>query len=671
MKYFPFIAVVFYSCFLFGQIDSTATIKSFDSIQRDTTFFKSRPDEKRTAAQEENPITISDYLVISNSGDTTHLDTTLTIRKEYKYNVLRRDDFELMSFSNVGQAYNELGTDLDQHSVLPNMGATAKHAGYIEEDQINYFRAPTPMTELMFKTTFEQGQFLDALLTFNTSPRLNASIAYTGFRSLGKYIYEQTEWGRLRTTFNYRTANNRYWIRGHLAVQDLMAEENGGLSNKEEQFESGDEEFLDRSRIDLDFTDANSRVFGRRYVFNHQFNLVRPKKDSLKNRSTLLAIGHKFKYETRFYQFLKSDTLNLAGEPIFGDAFVEPIDDKAKLQVMQNQLSASFSNKVLGNLTGMVDFYNYNYFFNSLLILENQTIGNRLDGQEVLLGASYKNQIGPLRLTGHLRYNISGDFAGTLVNGSADYKLNENNRVYASVHGSSRLPNFNFLLYQSDYRNFNWNNVGIFEKQRTQSITLGYDSKFFGNIFAKYSAIENYTYFKSVATEEQIAIGLQDAFVEPFQEGPSLKYLKVRWNKEFTWRKWALNSTVQYQNVNQENNVLNLPELLTRNSFYFSSDVFKKAMFLQTGVTFKYFSAYNMNAYHPLLGEFYVQENEELGGFPLIDVFVNMKVRQTRIYFKAEHLNTTWSTNYNYYAAPNYPYRDFVIRFGLVWNFFS
>ena len=94
-------------------------------------------------------------------------------------------------------------------------------------------------------------------------------------------------------------------------------------------------------------------------------------------------------------------------------------------------------------------------------------------------------------------------------------------------------------------------------------------------------------------------------------------------------------------------------------------------MYIQTGVTFKYFTAYNMNAYNPLLGEFYVQNQEELGAFPLIDLFINARVRQTRIYLKAEYINTIWSKEYNYYSAPNYPYRDFVIRFGLVWNFFS
>ena len=182
--------------------------------------------------------------------------------------------------------------------------------------------------------------------------------------------------------------------------------------------------------------------------------------------------------------------------------------------------------------------------------------------------------------------------------------------------------------------------------------------------------LDNYAYFASTATEEEIGLGQETAFVRPFQESGTVNHLKLKYEKEIKWRKWALMNTVMYQEVTQDNQVLNLPQVVTRNSLYFSSDVFKKAMFLQTGVTFKYFTSYNMDAYNPLLGEFYIQNNEELGGYPLLDVFINAKVKQTRIYLKAEHLNSIFSEP-NYYSAPNYPYRDFVIRFGLVWNFFS
>ena len=52
-----------------------------------------------------------------------------------------------------------------------------------------------------------------------------------------------------------------------------------------------------------------------------------------------------------------------------------------------------------------------------------------------------------------------------------------------------------------------------------------------------------------------------------------------------------------------------------------------------------------------------------------MDFFVNAKIQQTRLYFKLEHFNSSF-TGYNFYSAPNYPYRDFSFRFGLVWNFF-
>lgn len=674
MKNTFFVFFLCLSSFAFSQIGDRPPKPSTESDslprRKDSLALNTKPRLDKQKVEESKKITIQDYKIISSQGDTTFLDTTLTIQKEYKYNVLRKDDFELMSFANVGQQYNALGKSFEQTVPLPNIGAAAKHVNYLESDDVKYYHVPTPMTELFFKTVFEQGQFLDAVLTLNTSERFNFSIAFNGFRSLGKYQYEQAQSGRFRTTFNYRTKNNRYWVRGHFASQDIKGEESGGLSNKETQFESGSDDFLDRSRIDVFYTNADSRLLGRRYYLDHQFNLVRPRTDSVKTTKTRIAIGHKFQYESRYFQFTQSSAPS--SPAVFGSSFLSSIDDKASLEVTQNQLSAIFSNPKWGDLKGMLDLYDYNYFFKSLLVQEDeQIISNQLNGNEILIGGSYRNKIGPLSLEGSIRYGLSGDVTGSLIDANASYNFDASNKVYASVHGSSRMPNFNFLLYQSDYENFNWQNDQHFNKQKVQSIAVGADFKWFGDVSAKFTAIDNYTYFASEATPEDIEGNLETAFVKPFQDESTINYLRVKWNKEFKWRKWALNNTMLYQEVAQDEQVLNLPQLLTRNTIYFSSDVFEKAMFLQTGVTLKYFTSYNMDAYHPLLGEFYIQNNEELGAYPLLDVFINAKVRRTRIYFKAEHINTIWSKNYDYYVAPNYPYRDFVIRFGLVWNFFS
>lgn len=615
----------------------------------------------------EDLITIRDYQIISYARDTTFLDTTLTIQKEYNYNFLRRDDFELMPFANIGQPYNSLGRQFSNRHYYPRLGAVGRNFNYQETEDINYYDVATPVSDLMFKTTLEQGQLLDALLTFNVTRRLNLAVGFKGFRSLGKYQFNQAQSGNFKTSFNYRTKNDRYQIRGHIAAQDLEAEENGGIENRE-QFENDPEgDFTDRGRIDVLFANANNRILGKRYYFDHQFLLFGKAKDSIRKGKSKVRIGHEFNYETKFYEFVQS-----AQEDAFGEeVFLTPIEDRARLKTMYNKLSLEFLNNTLGSIAGHASLYNYNYFFNSILVTETETIENQLKGEEVVVGGTYQNQIGNLALKGGVNYTVSGELTGNSFDFSAVYGISENTTISGGINLSSRLPNFNYLLYQSDYRNFNWQNDSLFERQQNQTITFALDSKKWGHLGAEYSAIDNYSFFASTVTDEQRAAGLAEtAFVQPFQENETVNHLRVKYFKEFKWRKWALANTVLFQDVTQNQQVLNVPQILTRNSLYFSSDVFKKAMFIQTGVTLKYFTSYNLNAYHPLLGEFYIQNQEEFGGFPLLDFFINARVKQTRIYFKLEHFNSSFSEPI-YYSAPNYPYRDFVIRFGLVWNFFS
>ncbi len=225
------------------------------------------------------------------------------------------------------------------------------------------------------------------------------------------------------------------------------------------------------------------------------------------------------------------------------------------------------------------------------------------------------------------------------------------------------------MLYQSEYFNYNWQNTANFKKERVNTLQIGLDSPLWGDLEVKFSALDNYTYF-STDPDATFEEGFENANIKPLQELEGISHLKIKYAKEFTLGKFALNNTIMYQSVAQDRNVLNVPQLVTRNTLYYSADVFKKAMYIQTGVTFKYFTSYSMDAYNPVLAEFYVQDTEKLGGFPLLDFFINAKIKQTRIFLKAEHFNSSF-TGYNYYAAPSYPYRDFVVRFGLVWNFFS
>lgn len=208
---------------------------------------------------------------------------------------------------------------------------------------------------------------------------------------------------------------------------------------------------------------------------------------------------------------------------------------------------------------------------------------------------------------------------------------------------------------------YNWSNN--FNNEKRNQFQILAHTKWL-NLEAQYSILNDYLYFDNTTNNIEVLL------VKPMQNTNTITYTSIKASKEIKFWKFALDNTVLYQSAENSDKTLNVPQIVTRNSLYFSDYVFKKAMLLQTGIVFNYFTEYYVNDYNPLLGEFYVQNERKIGGFPMFDFFVNAKVKQARLFLKAEHFNSAM-TGYDFYAAPNYPYRDFIVRFGIVWNFFK
>ncbi len=606
-------------------------------------------EDKKRLEQDTLP-SIDLYKIISVKNDTTHLDTTLTILKDYKFNYLRKDNFELLPFSNTGQTYNSLSLRKDYKKTFPEFGARARHFNFFEVEDIDYYHVPTPWTQFYFKTVPEQGQQLDAFFTINTSENLNMFIAYKGMRALGKYQHILTSTGNLRMGFSYQSDNERYTVKGHFVSQDLLNEENGGLTEQAiQQYINEEEEFDDRSVLEVNFENAESVLFGKRFFLNHEYKLLNVL-DSVND----LNLEHTFDYSYKKFVYRQ----NSAEREIFGEAFeTSNLKDITRMETLFNELGVNYGNSLLGEIGFKAGHTNYDYGYNAVYIRPGDTIGNRINANLLHVAADYKKQIGGFGLEAEGKLNLSNEFSGNYLAAEAYYKFNEQNQIRFGANQNSAAPNFNFLLYQSDYVNYNWQNG--FENEIAQRLFADFTSRRFGSLYGSLSQIENYTYF-----------GLdENDNVKPFQAGEQVRYLKLKAEKEFDLGLFGFYNTVMYQNVLQGVGVLNLPEFVTRNSFYYKDHWFDKALYLQTGFTFKYFTKYQMNGYDPVLAEFYVQNTQELGGYPVVDFFFNGKVDKARIFFKLQHLNALIDGNNNF-TAPGYPYTDFLVRFGLVWDLF-
>lgn len=597
----------------------------------------------------------TDYKIISYKNDSTYIDTTLSMQKDYLFNYLRRDNFELLPFHNQGQTFNQLGYNFSEVSLYPNMGARAKHHNYYEIEDINYFQVATPTSVLFYRNGLEQGQVLDATFTFNTSKRHNFSIAYKGLRSLGKYRESLSSHGNMRITYSYLTKNNAYDLKGHIVAQDLTNNENGGLTATSiSNFENEDPNFTDRGRLETNFSNASNLLRGNRYYIEQGYKIWQ-RKDSLNNTKSFLKVGHILNYELKHYNYNQN-----SANSILGDAFTSQIEDKLTYTVIDNQAFIALKSPiVLGELKFKANYFDYNYAFKSVTIINEQTIPSSLSGNIVSVGGEWNTNLKSFNINAEASSIVTGNLTGNYLKASAEYKQDSLFIFKGTVLTNSKSSNLNFLLNQSDYINYNWfNNL---KNERTRSLLFDFTSQKLINASAQITQIDNYTYFSDTT-----------ALTQPFptQAEKTINYLKLKVSKEFKVGKFALDNTVMYQKVAQGSSVFRVPELVTRNTFYFSDYFFKgDPIYIQTGVTFKYFTEFYANSYNPLLSEFTLQNEQKIGGYPVFDFFINAQIQRTRIYLKAEHFNSNFTAP-NYYSAPNYPYRDFVVRFGLVWNFF-
>jgi len=601
---------------------------------------------------------ITSYKIYTLEHDTTFVDTSLTIKKEYDYNYLRKDNFGLLPFFNEGQTYNTLQFSLNQFSPFPEFGYKAKHFGYLEANEIKYYSAATPLTELYFKTVMQQGQSVDAFVTMNTSERFNFSVAYKGLRSLGKYINQLSSTGSFRFTASYNSKTQRYIANAHFTGQDILNNENGGITTPQD-FESKDENFTERQRLEVYLKDAATFMKGNRYFIDHQFRVNPDKKENN------LYIAHQFTYENKYFEYYQPTVLSTVGTkqfnrfgPSYGNSV---INDQVKYNRMYNKVGAIYENTTLGKFQFFAEDFRYNYYYDKVYIFADRIIPGQLNDAINTIGGQYEYQKNNWKAK-LLYSNSVTDQDLTNIDGKVTYAYNEKNKITFGYQKMNKLPNQIYNLHQSSYVNYVWANN--FKNEKINNLTVNAETQW-ANAALQVSSYNDFLYFSDDSTNDSIQL------VSPKQYSKSIKYLSLKVNKEIKFWKLGLDNTILYQKTDQSENILNVPDFVTRNTLYFSDYFFKKALYLQTGVTFNYFTKYYANDYNPVLTEFFVQQKKQIGDFANFDFFINGRIRQTRIFVKAEHFNAAWAPTNNFYSAPNYPYRDFLIRFGLVWNFFQ
>ena len=259
---------------------------------------------------------------------------------------------------------------------------------------------------------------------------------------------------------------------------------------------------------------------------------------------------------------------------------------------------------------------------------------------------------GELYLSGYR----SGDFSlDGIVSKSFDWKKGKASWLIKGAV-TNHQPSFWYEQWGSNH--FIWNN----NFNKVFRIDLGTEFLYPGRnvrIKLNYAILDNYTDFNYSALPSQHTGGLSVGSLTITKE------LKA-------WKFHLANDILVQRSSNSE--ILDLPLLSIRSSAYFEHlFIFEKTngrLNTQLGADVTFHTLYHPYSYMPATGRFYRQNQLLAGNYPFINVFLNIKLKRTRLLLMFDHVNSGLM-GYDYYMIPSYPMNIRMFRYGIAWTFYD
>lgn len=261
-------------------------------------------------------------------------------------------------------------------------------------------------------------------------------------------------------------------------------------------------------------------------------------------------------------------------------------------------------------------------------------------------------------------FNINGDINLTFP------FLKENAVFGATTSIRNREP----LFYQNKYhaRDCWWDNK--FDKELSTRIGGFIEiNRLNTRISADIENISNYIYLidngtsTTLGTENTVLHNLQY-----LQNSGSIQIASATLNQDFALGPLYWDNSITYQ-ISGDNDILPLPELNIFSDLYLKFN-YAKRLRIELGANVSYFTEYAAPAYSPALGQYNMQnKNSEIkvGGYPLVNAYVNCSLRGVRFYLMFYHVNEGASSNMNSFFVPNYPLNPRMLHMGISWTFFD
>lgn len=595
--------------------------------------------------------TIQDYRYQTQYSEKKIFDTVLTFDKTHifsQYN--NQDNFGRAQFANIGAGFNPLSYEVNAEQ---NLSLLPSNKAYVilGIDDVKYYDVKTPTATFVYHTAMRNGAALQSMYTQNIGKRFNFSVEYDGLRSEGMYRNSLAANNKTLFSGHYTSKSGNYELFTHYLHQNVNNQESGGIVD-DDLFQAGASNISNKYNAQVNLEESSSQYSYRRYYLSHQFTPFNSEKFPFRIRHTIFNQGNKYYYfqdalENYWYS-------NTASEIISG---FSPSTKKYSNN-LSNTVSLVFDNEKF-KLDAGVRYQMLKFGLNEINL---PTVNVPSELKENRLGAVGNLQVklfDKFQLNSFLEFSKGSQFGNYLkTTNNVKFEPIKDYFVNAKVNFQSVYPSFNYLANSSVYRKFNY----YLQDAKNQTITeIGgsINLKWFkSELFANYFRIDNYTYFDSNAISRQ--------------SENSLNISQIGGDATFSYRKFHLNTRVQFQNALTNKDLLPMPSFIGRANFFFQTRAFKNAAEIQAGIKVYYFSKFASREYFPILSEYILPRADSfsIGGEPIADLYLNFKVKKMFFFIEGQQIGTMLSHN-KAYAFPHYPVYDFRLNIGIVWYLFN
>ena len=548
----------------------------------------------------------------------------------------------------------------------------------ITPQQVKFYHTTTPYSTIAYKKGFvtNLGQSdISFSFTGNVTRRVNLGMTIDYLNSFGRFanLEGKTVYGSVFGSYN----GDHYSLQGAFTWNTLSNFENGGLQNIND---------LQGKLKPEDLPVKMQGMSGLRYLsgyLNHYYSICVErerkvnyrerneegeweKKDSIKIEYVpVTTFRHIFEVNDATKRYIEKDAQEFYPNTYYNQRSTA---DSAACLSIKNTLSVTFEEEFNTWLKFGATVYAMNETQRhlSLLPVYSDSVGlppditfeNRWTNNTYVGGALYKNR------GKHIHYGFDGNvcligykLGEFQINGHVDggFKLGKDSMtIAAKAFFRNETPDYYLQRYRSNH--YEWDND--FNKQYRLHIggEIAYPTKWVKpKLNVSFENITQPIYFDTDGTPKQMDGNIQVLAAD------------LQLNITTPWVN--LDNSIVYQLSSSDK--MPLPTLTLYNNLYYHG-TWVKVLDVQIGVDMRFFTKYYAPVLNPALGQFCLQNEVQVGNYPVMNVYANFYVRKLRLklFAQYQHFNASFM-NKQYFEMPSYPMAPDMFRAGIAWHFYK